>query len=96
MFPYVILICLLVIIHRIIKIIKFCSYILIKKKKKVRGTTLEGAVDGILFYIRPDWDKLLSAGVWGDAASQIFYSFGLACGSLVTLSSFNKVKQKII
>lgn len=67
-----------------------------KKKKKVRGTTLEGAVDGILFYIRPDWDKLLSAGVWGDAASQIFYSFGLACGSLVTLSSFNKVKLKII
>lgn len=73
---------------KIIKIIKFCSNIY---NIKVRGTTLEGAVDGILFYIRPDWEKLLSAGVWGDAASQIFYSFGLACGSLVTLSSFNKV-----
>ncbi len=29
----------------------------------VRGVTLEGASDGILYFIRPDWPKLLDASV---------------------------------
>lgn len=56
----------------------------------VRGLTLDGAWSGIGFYLAPDWSKLLVAQVWGDAASQIFYSFGISCGSLVTLASYNK------
>ena len=32
---------------------------------------MEGALDGIKFYLLPDWDRLLSARVWGDAASQV-------------------------
>lgn len=52
---------------------------------------MPGAVDGILFYISPRWESLAQPSVWGDAASQIFYSFGLACGSLVSFSSYNKV-----
>ncbi|GBP75098.1 Sodium- and chloride-dependent glycine transporter 1 [Eumeta japonica] len=55
----------------------------------IRGVTLEGAGDGIMFYLLPKWETLLDARVWGDAASQIFYSFGVACGSLVTLASYN-------
>ncbi|CAB3239469.1 unnamed protein product [Arctia plantaginis] len=56
----------------------------------IRGVTLEGAVDGIIFYLSPNWETLLEARVWGDAASQIFYSFGVAAGACVTLASYNK------
>ncbi|KAM3967329.1 LOW QUALITY PROTEIN: sodium- and chloride-dependent glycine transporter 1 [Aphomia sociella] len=59
----------------------------------IRGATLEGAYDGVIFYLTPSWDTLLDARVWGDAASQVFYSFGVACGSLITLASYNKFQN---
>lgn len=58
---------------------------------QIRGATLPGASNGISFYVSPDWSKLLDAKVWGDAASQIFYSFGLACNSLVSFASYSHV-----
>lgn len=53
--------------------------------------TLEGAMEGVKFYIQPEWSVIFEAKVWGDAASQIFYSFGLACNSLVTFASYSNV-----
>lgn len=58
---------------------------------QIRGVTLPGASTGIQFYVQPNWDSLLDAGVWGDAASQIFYSFGLASNSLVSFASYCQV-----
>ncbi|XP_018349316.1 PREDICTED: sodium- and chloride-dependent betaine transporter-like [Trachymyrmex septentrionalis] len=55
----------------------------------VRGVTLDGADNGMLWYIYPDFSKLEGANVWADAASQIFYSLGIGCGSLVTLASYS-------
>ncbi|XP_018396371.1 PREDICTED: sodium- and chloride-dependent GABA transporter 1-like [Cyphomyrmex costatus] len=55
----------------------------------VRGVTLDGADSGMLWYIYPDFSKLAGANVWADAASQIFYSLGIGCGSLVTLASYS-------
>jgi len=59
----------------------------------IRGVTLEGAYDGIVFYVVPDKEKiegLLSISVWNAAATQIFYSLGPSFGGLITLASYNK------
>merc|ERR1711923_249012 len=59
----------------------------------IRGATLEGAYDGILFYVYPTPEKLeglKDVKVWAAAATQIFYSLGPAFGGLITLSSYNK------
>eukprot|EP00057_Strongylocentrotus_purpuratus_P009660 XP_011664134.1 PREDICTED: sodium- and chloride-dependent neutral and basic amino acid transporter B(0+) isoform X4 [Strongylocentrotus purpuratus] len=56
----------------------------------IRGVTLPGAIDGIRFFVVPDFNRLSDAKVWQDAAIQIFYSLSAAGGGLVTLSSYNK------
>ncbi|XP_050396471.1 sodium- and chloride-dependent glycine transporter 1 isoform X1 [Patella vulgata] len=59
----------------------------------IRGVTLPGAVDGIIFYLRPDFYKLKELSVWIEAALQIFYSLGPGWGVIITLSSYNKFKS---
>ncbi|CAD5111710.1 DgyrCDS1001 [Dimorphilus gyrociliatus] len=61
----------------------------------IRGTLLDGAWDGIRFYITPQWHKLKSMKVWGEACLQIFYSLGPAWGGLITMSSYNKFKNNM-
>ncbi|XP_076457390.1 sodium- and chloride-dependent glycine transporter 1-like [Babylonia areolata] len=56
----------------------------------IRGLTLKGSVDGIVYFLLPQWDQLLNAKVWGDAAVQIFFSLSPCWGGLITLASYNK------
>ena len=58
-----------------------------------RSVTLDGAYEGILFYVNPTPEKLeglWNISVWSAAATQIFYSLGPSFGCLITLASYNK------
>ncbi|XP_022258342.1 sodium- and chloride-dependent glycine transporter 2-like [Limulus polyphemus] len=62
----------------------------------IRGITLDGAIEGLKFYIIPDFSKLSSIGVWEDAAIQVFYSFSIAGGGMITYASYNKFTNNLV
>jgi len=61
----------------------------------VKGLTLPGALDGIIFLFTPDWPKLLEIKVWYAAVTQSFFSLAIGFGSLTTFSSFNKFRHNV-
>ncbi|XP_055870771.1 sodium-dependent proline transporter-like [Biomphalaria glabrata] len=62
----------------------------------VRGVTLEGANEGIKYYLTPKIHKLYVAKVWQDAASQIFFSLSCCTGSLTAMASYNKFEDNVL
>lgn len=61
----------------------------------IRGLTLPGAINGINYYLTPDFSKLLDANVWLAAYAQVFFSLSLAQGIMITYASFLKKKSDI-
>lgn len=61
----------------------------------VRGVTLEGAVDGLIYLFKPDFSKLADFTVWRQAAEQMFFSLGISWGGLMMFGSYNKFHNKI-
>ncbi|XP_049801444.1 sodium-dependent nutrient amino acid transporter 1-like [Schistocerca nitens] len=61
----------------------------------IRGVTLPGAGEGILYFIRPQWELLLTAEVWYEAVTQAFFSLGVSFGTLIMYSSYNGFSHNI-
>lgn len=57
----------------------------------IRGLTLKGSIEGIKFLFTPDVNELMNPATWLDAGAQVFYSFSLAFGGLISFSSYNSV-----
>ncbi|XP_008318391.1 sodium- and chloride-dependent neutral and basic amino acid transporter B(0+) [Cynoglossus semilaevis] len=63
----------------------------------IRGVTLEGAMDGIEFYIgsQSNMTKLTEAETWKSAATQTFYSLSIGWGGVMTLASYNNFQNNV-
>ncbi|XP_076965527.1 inactive sodium-dependent neutral amino acid transporter B(0)AT3 isoform X3 [Callospermophilus lateralis] len=55
----------------------------------IRGLTLPGAIEGLMYLFTPDMQTLQNPRVWLDAATQIFFSLSLAFGGHIALASYN-------
>ncbi|MCK4224798.1 MAG: sodium-dependent transporter [candidate division Zixibacteria bacterium] len=62
----------------------------------IRGVTLPGAVEGLKFYLTPDFQKLLSYQVWLAAYTQVFFSLSVGFGIMIAYSSFLPRKTDIV
>ncbi|KAA0194671.1 hypothetical protein HAZT_HAZT001110 [Hyalella azteca] len=61
----------------------------------IRGATLPGAYDGILFFITPQWHKLIELNVWYAAVSQSFFSLSVGFGSITMFASYNGFRHNV-
>ncbi|XP_043911378.1 sodium- and chloride-dependent GABA transporter ine-like [Protopterus annectens] len=62
----------------------------------INNVQLPGALEGIKFYIVPEWERLTDIQVWVNAAAQIFNSIGIAFGSLMAMASYNQFNNNIL
>ncbi|NXA38614.1 S6A20 protein, partial [Eudromia elegans] len=56
----------------------------------IRGLTLHGAVNGLIYMFTPKLEQLANPKAWISAATQIFFSLGLGFGSLIAFASYNE------
>lgn len=61
----------------------------------IRSATLEGAINGILYFIIPDLNKIFDAELWYAAVTQVFYALGICFGSIIMYSSYNHFDQNV-
>ncbi|KAJ8303500.1 hypothetical protein KUTeg_019896 [Tegillarca granosa] len=56
----------------------------------IRGVLLEGSLYGITYYLKPDFTRLADSQVWLDGGTQIFFSYAVVLGGMISLGSYNK------
>ncbi|XP_020807462.1 sodium-dependent nutrient amino acid transporter 1 [Drosophila serrata] len=61
----------------------------------VRAVTLEGAKDGIIFFLEPQWGELLNPTVWKNAVVQCFFSLAVGSGPIIMFASYNRFDHGI-
>ncbi|WP_230741842.1 sodium-dependent transporter [Methanooceanicella nereidis] len=61
----------------------------------IRGVTLVGGMEGIEWYLTPDFSKLTDVQIWIDACGQVFFSLSLGFGIMIAYSSYLPKKSDI-
>ncbi|XP_037956210.1 sodium-dependent nutrient amino acid transporter 1-like [Teleopsis dalmanni] len=60
-----------------------------------RAITLPGAMNGIIYFLKPQWEQLLSAKVWYAAITQMFFSLAICFGTLIMYASYNDFRKNV-
>ena len=77
-------------IERIVKVM-MAGLLVILFGLAVRSVSLPGGMEGLSFYLAPDWQRALDAGIWSlinDAMNQAFFTLGLGIGSMCIFGSY--------
>ncbi|KAH8254669.1 hypothetical protein KR032_011568 [Drosophila birchii] len=61
----------------------------------LRAVTLPGAMDGIVYFFKPQWRELLNPLVWYAAVTQVFFSLAICFGTLITYASYNNFNRNV-
>ncbi|MGD8638571.1 MAG: sodium-dependent transporter, partial [Nitrosopumilaceae archaeon] len=62
----------------------------------IYATTLPGALDGISYFLRPDFDSLTNPEIWAVALGQAFFSLSLGSGAMLTYGSYLGNRQFLL
>uniref|UniRef100_A0A915Q1J1 Transporter n=1 Tax=Setaria digitata TaxID=48799 RepID=A0A915Q1J1_9BILA len=61
----------------------------------LRGISLPGATQGLIFFLKPEIEKIWSISIWKAAAEQVFYSLGIDAGAVISMASFSRYRNNI-
>ena len=61
----------------------------------VQSCSLQGAWDGIMFFLKPDLSRIFDSKVWYEALVQLFFSLTIGMGCIIMYSSYNKFNHNI-
>jgi NSS family neurotransmitter:Na+ symporter len=62
----------------------------------IRGITLPGAIEGLRYYLTPNFSLLRNFEVWKSAYGQIFFSLSVGFGVLIAYSSYLPERSDIV
>ncbi len=77
-------------VERVVKVM-MTGLLVIMIGLAVRSVTLPGALEGLSFYLAPDWERAVEAGIGSllnDAMNQAFFTLGLGIGSMCIFGSY--------
>lgn len=61
----------------------------------IRGITLPGGIEGLNYYLEPNFGEILNADVWISAFGQIYFTLSVGLGIMITYASYQPEGQDI-